>query len=181
MRALMGAEARAFLWYRLECVVRLRRGFTLDLADLLSPWRAARNSWARRGERSCRRVKEAGEKSHRNDRAIYYRADHMERRCCCGCSTGPLISVPAFCLCHCTKMWVSLVNTLNPRLREHIMTSCCVGSGLRTDKVGSGEGAMGRAVSHPRATQWFGCIFKYTKINMLFSTLAIYSRRNMMG
>lgn len=45
-----GVEAPAFLWYRLECVVRLQRGFTLDLADLLSPWRAGRNSWPWRGE-----------------------------------------------------------------------------------------------------------------------------------
>lgn len=71
----------------------------------------------------------------------------MGRRCSgggsSGCSIRPLISVPAFCLCHCTKMWVSLVNTLEPRPREHILTSCCVGSGLRIDKVGMGEGAMG--------------------------------------
>lgn len=55
------------------------------------------------------------------------------------------------------------------------MTSCCVGSGLRIDKVGMGEGAMGRAASHLRATQWFGCM---SGTNIFFSTLAIHSHRD---
>lgn len=38
----------------------------------------------------------------------------------------PQISVPAESLCHFLKMWVSLVNTLNPRPKEHIMASCLV-------------------------------------------------------
>ncbi len=49
------------------------------------------------------------------------------------------ISVPAFSLCHFPKMWVSLVNTLNPRPKEHITASCSVGNRLRPKRLELGE------------------------------------------
>lgn len=64
-------------------------------------------------------------------RTIYYNGNHRERWCGgLWSSSRPQISVPAFSLCHFTKMWVSLVNTLNPRPNEHIMAFCSVGNRL---------------------------------------------------
>lgn len=49
------------------------------------------------------------------------------------------LSFRALRLCHFPKMWVSLVNTLNPRPEEHIMASCSVGNRLRPRGLGLGE------------------------------------------
>lgn len=65
-------------------------------------------------------------------RTIYYSKDHRERWCGGLWSSSRLqISVPALSLCHFPKMWVSLVNTLNPRPKEHIMASFSVGNRLQ--------------------------------------------------
>lgn len=48
----------------------------------------------------------------------------------------PQISLLVFSLCHFPKMWVSLVNTLNPRLRENITAFCAVGNWLHTRELG---------------------------------------------
>ncbi len=65
-------------------------------------------------------------------RMAYYSVDHRERWCSgLWSSSRPQISVPAFSICHFPNMWVSLVNTLNPRPNEHIMASCSVGNRLQ--------------------------------------------------
>lgn len=67
-----------------------------------------------------------------------------------GAAAGLKISVPAFSLCHFPKMWVSLVNTLNPRPKEHIMASCSVGNRLATKRHWGGEACQ--IAFHPCAT-----------------------------
>lgn len=45
-------------------------------------------------------------------------------------------------LCHFPKMWVSLVNTLNPRLRENITASSAVGNWLHTRELGPNKACV---------------------------------------
>lgn len=53
--------------------------------------------------------------------------DHKKRRYgALWSSSRPQDLLPAFSLCHFLKMWVSLVNTLNPRPRENRAASCAV-------------------------------------------------------
>lgn len=125
----------AFLWYTLECVVRLHERLRpLPPSHCLtshSPTLTSVNRCA-----GCD-VTEVGHVPLGWLRTIYYSVDHRERWCggLWG-SSRPQISVPAFSLCHFPKMWVSLVNTLNPRPKQHIMASCSVGNRLQLKRLG---------------------------------------------
>lgn len=92
-------------------------------------------------------------------RTIYYSVDQRERWCSSlWSSSRPQISVPALSFCHFPKMWVSLVNTLNPRPKEHIMASCSVGNRLRLKGLGLGKACQ--TVFHLCTTlafELFGC------------------------
>lgn len=156
---LTGVGARAFLWHK----AGMRGQITARLHPRpgwppVSPTSQQKQLGMRRRV-SYRRGEEAGKTSPLQWlRAICCTADHMEGRCGGRGGGAPLISVPAFYLCHGAKMWVSLGNTLKPRPSERIMTSCCVGKGLHIDKVANGNAATGRSRSHLCTTQWLGCI-----------------------
>lgn len=88
-------------------------------------------------------------------RTIYYSKNHRERWCGGLWSSSRLqISVPALSLCHFPKMWVSLVNTLNPRPKEHIMASS-----IRT---GWGVSERNSTMHHNQKGLWLNCLVAET-------------------
>lgn len=111
-------------------------GFTLDLTALCSPTLTSINCCAWRQLHAVR-LQRWG-MSHWDEWGLNILAWTMSRddAVLSWVAARPQILVPAFSLCHFTKMWVSLVNTLNPRPREHIMTSCSVGNRLHMKKLG---------------------------------------------